>query len=678
MAGYDPILIGAFPDDNTGDTGRDGAIKVNTMFDELYTAKVVYDSHVADGSIHFAEGAIDHANILSIGSNSHAAIDSHIADGALHFTKASIDHGGIGGLADDDHTQYLLVDGSRNSTGGQKFNGNIAAGSTSTVGGVSGNSIFHASETIAADTTSWAIIDLAAEVDTTAFGGETYGMRVDISTNHQFSNVSCFRGVLTNSRVGGFSPAGMAGFTSIIGNVAGAASASSAAHYQGATSWQGAYPAVELMYHVGAMAKLGSKRTSGLNISEQTGGEDMRAIQMFGYGRGADIWFGSLGEVRVETNKKNLILDAHGDRSNAGMVQSIGSFAAADPSTLGTELVTNGDFTVGTGWTVGAGWAITGGVADKNAAGVGVLSQTISGLEEGFLYQLQYTQAGIGNSGSSPSSYIRDLPSITISGATIKRFWVDGTYTEYFIATSDKLLAFTPQDSTSRFTIDNVSIKRLTTGAVAAPNVKVGDHVIIDKATGKGIKVDTTTPTYPWHDLLGAITEGQSASKPSRVAYRGGITQYRFGTGDESFVNYHLPHDYAEGTDLFIHVHWSHVDAGVTGGTVDFDLEHSYAKGHQQAAGSVFPASKTLTLQATAEAVPYKHMTSEIQLSAVSPSALQMDTDDVEVDGIIMLRVEVAARAMTGSNPEVFIHQVDIHYQSTNIGTKDKAPDFYT
>jgi hypothetical protein len=43
-------------------------------------------------------------------------IDTHANDTSIHFTEASIDHGSISGLGDDDHTQYILVDGSRGFT----------------------------------------------------------------------------------------------------------------------------------------------------------------------------------------------------------------------------------------------------------------------------------------------------------------------------------------------------------------------------------------------------------------------------------------------------------------------------------------------------------------------------------------------------------------------------------
>jgi hypothetical protein len=41
-------------------------------------------AHLADDTIHFTEAEIDHANILNIGSNDHAAIDTHIADASIH------------------------------------------------------------------------------------------------------------------------------------------------------------------------------------------------------------------------------------------------------------------------------------------------------------------------------------------------------------------------------------------------------------------------------------------------------------------------------------------------------------------------------------------------------------------------------------------------------------------
>jgi hypothetical protein len=62
------------------------------------------DTHIdSSPTIHFTEGSIDHLNIQNIGTNSHAAIDTHIADGTLHFTEASIDHANILNIGTNSH-----------------------------------------------------------------------------------------------------------------------------------------------------------------------------------------------------------------------------------------------------------------------------------------------------------------------------------------------------------------------------------------------------------------------------------------------------------------------------------------------------------------------------------------------------------------------------------------------
>jgi len=72
-------------------------------------------------------------------------------------------------------------------------------------------------------------------------------------------------------------------------------------------------------------------------------------------------------------------------------------------------------------------------------------------------------------------------------------------------------------------------------------------------------------------------------------------------------------------------------------------------------------------------------MLAEVQLSASSPSASQLDTDDLEPDGIILVRCyRDPGDASDTLNQVPFLHYVDINYQSAGIGTKQKAPVFYT
>lgn len=204
--------------------------------------------------------------------------------------------------------------------------------------------------------------------------------------------------------------------------------------------------------------------------------------------------------------------------------------------------------------------------------------------------------------------------------------------------------------------------------------------IILPKANTDGIKVDSATPTYGWRDLTGDITiRGIGATDPSFNIYRGGIRQFQFTVNDEVFVEFHQPHDWAVGTDLYLHFHWSHIATTVTGGSVTWGAEVTWAKGFDQAA---FQAPVTTTIAQNASTTQYQHMIAEVQLTAASPSASQIDTDNLEVDGVFLVRGYLSANAMTvsgGGVPEPFLHYIDIHYQTTNIGTKAKAgPAFYT
>ena len=214
----------------------------------------------------------------------------------------------------------------------------------------------------------------------------------------------------------------------------------------------------------------------------------------------------------------------------------------------------------------------------------------------------------------------------------------------------------------------------------ASPQEKlsVEGNLNLPKTSGNGIKIDIATPTFGWRDLRAEIrTRGVGATDPNDATYIGNIKAYSFSVNDEAWIEFHIPHDYVAGTDIHLHFHWSHNSAIVTGGSVTWEADVTYAKGHNQAA---FPATVNPTLSPDASTTQYQHMVSEVQLSASSPSAVQIDTDDLEPDGIILARVYLSANNITSSGavPDPFLHEVDVHYQSTNIATKAKVPDFYT
>lgn len=156
--------------------------------------------------------------------------------------------------------------------------------------------------------------------------------------------------------------------------------------------------------------------------------------------------------------------------------------------------------------------------------------------------------------------------------------------------------------------------------------------LVLNKTSGVGLKVDTTTPTYPWADLLGSVkTRTGGAGVPTFSSYQGNIYQWSFGTGGtavEVFNEFHIPHDYAMGTDMYVHTHWS--TAATPTGDINWLFDISYAKGYNQAAfegtaSTALPITVSVTQTSTAT---YKHMIAEVQFSAtngeISPATVNV------------------------------------------------------
>ncbi|MCK4261104.1 MAG: hypothetical protein KAX49_19165 [Halanaerobiales bacterium] len=213
-------------------------------------------------------------------------------------------------------------------------------------------------------------------------------------------------------------------------------------------------------------------------------------------------------------------------------------------------------------------------------------------------------------------------------------------------------------------------------------DLRDGVNLQIPKTQGLGIRLDSLgTPAFGWHDMIGipVVDEG-SITKPDLNVFVGSIKQQQYTEGDELFTKFHMPHDYVMGSDIYVHMHWAHDSSLVTGGSVTWGFELSYSKGHNQA---IFPATtSTVTILQAADTVNLRqHMIAETAASVVGGSGTQLDTNDLEVDGVILCRTFLDSNDITvsgGGIPEPFGFFVDIHYQSTGLPTLQRAPDFWT
>ena len=206
-------------------------------------------------------------------------------------------------------------------------------------------------------------------------------------------------------------------------------------------------------------------------------------------------------------------------------------------------------------------------------------------------------------------------------------------------------------------------------------HITAQDSIVMPKTAGKGIQVDVDSPSPMWFDLLGdiKIDVNNAVNRPDFNAYIDGIRHYQFLVDDQVWLAFHLTHDYLPGSDMFIHGHWSHNSATLPTGEINFGFDITYAKGHNQES---FNPPITITGTASLAIPQYRHMISEFQMSNNGGTGGLIDSNRLEPDGIILVRAYLNANT---SDPLVspFLHYVDIHYQSTGIGTKQKAPNFY-
>lgn len=195
-------------------------------------------------------------------------------------------------------------------------------------------------------------------------------------------------------------------------------------------------------------------------------------------------------------------------------------------------------------------------------------------------------------------------------------------------------------------------------------------NVTLPKQANTGIKVDIDSPTYGWRDLTADIqVRGSGGSDPAFSTYTGtALRAYQFSATAEKevFFVFHMPHDYVPGTDIYFHAHWSNAAAVPDTGNVVWGFDYSFAKGSNQAA---FPALTTITVTQACPATRYQHMIAE---------TVGVTIASLEVDGLILVRgYRKAADAADTCTDAVFLHTMDIHYQSTNMATKQKSPSFY-
>lgn len=205
----------------------------------------------------------------------------------------------------------------------------------------------------------------------------------------------------------------------------------------------------------------------------------------------------------------------------------------------------------------------------------------------------------------------------------------------------------------------------------------VGSMSISPSSSADGIKIDSG---YAWIDLIGDVTPKSSgANSAGWDTFRGSLKSWSHPASTIGDLQYHVPHEYAVGTDIFLHLHWGHQGTNITGSLiVDFDVS-VVNRGTAQVVPA--PITRTMTVSGLniTNSPQYCHRVDEIQLSNAGGTGGLLDTSAIAVDSLIIVHYTInTIPSITGGTKNVpFLFTADIHMQSNNIGTKNKDPNFY-
>ena len=169
-----------------------------------------------------------------------------------------------------------------------------------------------------------------------------------------------------------------------------------------------------------------------------------------------------------------------------------------------------------------------------------------------------------------------------------------------------------------------------------------------------------------WRDITSdIIARGTGPTDPNWLQI--GSTPfwaYDFSLNDQVWMNFHVPHDYIKGTDIHIHTHW--IPDGTDTSSVKWEFVYSYAHGHNQQEYDL--TGTTITAEQVVGGTQYRHYVTETE---------GINILNMEPDGIIMVNITRVTNGGTDNTDGIFLLTADIHYQSNNRATLNRAPNFY-
>jgi len=209
-----------------------------------------------------------------------------------------------------------------------------------------------------------------------------------------------------------------------------------------------------------------------------------------------------------------------------------------------------------------------------------------------------------------------------------------------------------------------------------------GGSLVVPSEINKGIKVNGGSNTVSIMDLKGIlIIDRVGVNAPSLEVYKTGIEDFAYASGDKQRWRMHVEHWDQIGGDKYLHAHIRHNGTAISGDLViTFDICHNY--GHSRP-GSPDPIQIVQTVASADIATKmsqYDTLIEDILMAQSGGGAGLIDSDNwlPDDDILITMTVTTLPTITGGTTNRVFIPYCDIHCGSTNVGTKNRAPDFWS
>jgi hypothetical protein len=172
----------------------------------------------------------------------------------------------------------------------------------------------------------------------------------------------------------------------------------------------------------------------------------------------------------------------------------------------------------------------------------------------------------------------------------------------------------------------------------------------------------TPAGLYHWDDLRTPVNlvSVPSEKAPTWTDFKGSqvlafANQAVEGNEEKVYFALQMPHDYAEGTDIVPHVHWTPADA--VGGNVRWLLTYSWANDNTQ-----FPAESTIYTVGAAGVTIDQHL--KTRFETVSGAGKK-------ISSMLLCKLQRnSSNVLDTYGNAAYLLEFDIHYQKDDIGSK--------